>query len=146
MYEILKITDIKDFDAVMIIENSAFLYPWSLELLLQDFLHHPYSEYYKLVVGEEIVGYFGLWIVGEFSQITTFAIKLEKQGLGYGKAMLDYLIKTVTESNCQNITLEVRTTNVKAIKLYEKAGFYKVTVRKRYYENGEDAYLMKLDL
>ena len=42
-----------------------------------------------------------------------------------------------------NINLEVRISNQKAIKLYEKCGFKIVAIRKNYYQdNHEDAYLM----
>ena len=41
-------------------------------------------------------------------------------------------------------TLEVRESNVAAIKLYEKFGFSKICLKKSYYENGENAiYMMK---
>ena len=41
------------------------------------------------------------------------------------------------------ITLEVRASNVPAIKLYEKYGFKSLGVRKGYYQdNGEDALIM----
>ena len=45
-------------------------------------------------------------------------------------------------AECENITLEVRVSNKVAINLYKSCGFNVVATRKRYYENGEDAYLM----
>ena len=44
------------------------------------------------------------------------------------------------------ITLEVRVSNRGAQSLYDKYGFKKVGVRKRYYlDNNEDAYIMTTD-
>ena len=45
-----------------------------------------------------------------------------------------------------NINLEVRVSNVKANCFISKFGFKNVAVRKRYYSNGEDAYLMIKEL
>lgn len=46
------------------------------------------------------------------------------------------------ELACKKILLEVRVTNRPAITLYEQFGFKKLRVLSRYYEDGEDAYLM----
>ena len=43
--------------------------------------------------------------------------------------------------SCERILLEVRPSNVAALKLYEKHGFEQTAVRKRYYQNGEDALI-----
>ena len=40
------------------------------------------------------------------------------------------------------MTLEVRHTNMSAQKLYERFGFVPVGVRKKYYENRDDAIVM----
>lgn len=55
-------------------------------------------------------------------------------------------MKKSEELHYQNVNLEVRVSNVKAIALYQKFGFKNVAVRKRYYSNGEDAYLMIKEL
>ena len=48
------------------------------------------------------------------------------------------------EEGVTSITLEVRVSNVAAIKLYENNGFEKKLVKKGYYSDGEDAYFMML--
>jgi len=140
------IEDIKDFDEIIEIENKAFIDPYTKDLYLIDFISHPYSKYFKLVLNHKIIGYIGLWIIFDDAQITTLAIDPNLQGLGYSKVIMDFVINYLKERNCQQVTLEVRITNEIAISLYEKYHFLKVAKRKRYYEDGEDAYLMKLDL
>jgi len=44
------------------------------------------------------------------------------------------------------VHLEVRPTNATAISLYNRCGFITTGRRKAYYENGEDAILMKYEL
>ena len=46
----------------------------------------------------------------------------------------------------KHITLEVKSTNIPAIRMYEGFGFRVEGVRKRYYNNMFDALVMWLDL
>ena len=62
--------------------------------------------------------------------------------LGIGSALLSYAEKDAADQGCETFSLEVRVSNAPARHLYEKHGFIQVNIRKGYYENGEDAYLM----
>ena len=56
---------------------------------------------------------------------------------------MNHVIRMAEENGCEDISLEVRISNKKAINLYEKYGFIQINVRKSYYANPiEDAYLM----
>ena len=44
--------------------------------------------------------------------------------------------------NIEKVTLNVRKSNIIAQKLYKKFNFTKTKIVRRYYNNGEDAYLM----
>ena len=55
--------------------------------------------------------------------------------------LLDSAVKIMNSRGANEIFLEVRSSNCKAISLYEKYGFIKTGVRKNYYENKEDAIL-----
>jgi ribosomal-protein-alanine N-acetyltransferase len=48
----------------------------------------------------------------------------------------------VVEMGGDSITLEVRTSNVSALALYDALGYRRVGCRRRYYPNGEDAIVM----
>jgi ribosomal-protein-alanine N-acetyltransferase len=144
-YVIEKVS-IEDFDDIEVIEFKTFKDPISKDVYIKDMLDNPYSYYYKLVFEDQLIGYFGLWVIFEDIQITTIAVDSEYQGSGFGKLMIEFIIDLVKSQNAENITLEVRKSNERAINLYQKYQFYKVAVRKNYYEDGEDAYLMKLDL
>ena len=65
---------------------------------------------------------------------------------GCASQLMEYALEKSEELHYQNVNLEVRVSNVKAIALYQKFGFKNVAVRKRYYSNGEDAYLMIKEL
>lgn len=143
---VIRNIELTDLDEVMEIEKEVFDDPYSKDLYIYDFQNNPYSEYYKLVLENKIIGFFGLWIIYEDAQITTISVSREYQGLGYGKVMMDFIINHIKEANCRNITLEVRLSNELAINMYKNYGFYEVALRKNYYENGEDAFLMKFDV
>ena len=68
------------------------------------------------------------------------------QGYKLSKLLMADAQKRMELAGCENITLEVRVSNVVAINLYKSCGFNIVATRKRYYENGEDAYLMLKEL
>lgn len=55
--------------------------------------------------------------------------------------LIGYLISELGE-NLKLVTLEVSTKNEAAINLYDKFGFEVVNTRVKYYNNGDDAYLM----
>ena len=50
--------------------------------------------------------------------------------------------KEMKENEVFSITLEVRVSNIKAQRLYEKLGFKNTLLKKSYYSDGEDAFYM----
>ena len=94
----------------------------------------------------EIVGFIGFWIKFEQAEITKVSIAKKFQGHKLSKLLMQDAEKRIVLAGCVNITLEVRVSNEIAINLYKSCGFRIVTTRKKYYENGEDAYLMLKDL
>ena len=90
-----------------------------------------------------IVGYIGMWTLGDQTQITTIGVRKEFQGKGYAKILMTKCDEITKHLGYSNINLEVRVSNTKAISLYQKCGFKIAATRKNYYQdNHEDAYLM----
>ena len=58
--------------------------------------------------------------------------------------MLEELIKIAKERKLKDITLEVNINNISAINLYKKYDFKEVGLRKKYYNNCDDALIMTL--
>jgi len=144
-YKIEKVM-LLDFDEIDVIERKIFSDPFPKSLLVHDFKKNPFSNYFKCMVDRKIIAYFGCWITFEDCQVITVGVDTDYQRKGLGKMIVEYMIQFARASGCEQITLEVRVSNEKAIQLYSGLGFVKLTLRKRYYENGDDAYLMKLDL
>jgi len=60
--------------------------------------------------------------------------------------LLEAALELYREKGATVVHLEVRPTNATAISLYARCGFITIGRRKAYYENGEDAILMKYEL
>jgi ribosomal-protein-alanine N-acetyltransferase len=96
---------------------------------------------------DEPIGYAGLAVVGrrlgEFeASVHTIGVSPEFQGRGIGTALLAALLARADELFAP-VFLEVRTDNTAAISLYERHGFTRIGLRKRYYRpSGADAYTM----
>lgn len=93
--------------------------------------------------GGTIVGYaIGLVRKWNEAHVVSIAVHPKHRRKGVATALMRELLKRFSEKGAKAVRLEVRVSNEAAIKLYEKLGFKKVGVIKRYYADGEDAYLM----
>ena len=78
--------------------------------------------------------------------ITKVSIRKELQGKGLSNILMDDMLSRLYNSNIETITLEVRVSNTPAISLYKKYGFKQISIRSKYYENIEDAYVMQREV
>ncbi|WP_394360542.1 ribosomal protein S18-alanine N-acetyltransferase [Amycolatopsis sp. SB7-3] len=95
---------------------------------------------------DEVIGYAGLAVVGRRgdyeASIHTIGVDPAHQRQGIGTILLKALLGRADELAAP-VFLEVRTDNDAAITLYERHGFERVGLRKRYYQpSGADAYTM----
>ena len=87
---------------------------------------------------EKIVGYI-LWLERkDYFRLYSLAVDSSFQGLGIASKLLEYSFEKIKN---KKFSLEVKTKNIKAIKLYEKYEFKIKKVLKDYYEDS-DGYLM----
>ena len=93
-----------------------------------------------------IAGHAGIWLSLDDGHITTIAVHPDYRRQGVGELLMLGLIDQAYDLNAQQLTLEVRVSNVAAQNLYVKFGFRHQGERKRYYtDNGEDASIMWTD-
>lgn len=142
----IKTMQLADIADIVQLELELFDAPWSDKDFQYELEVNPFAQYYVLVKDDIIIGYIGTWLIDRQCQITTLGVGKGFQGQGYGSQLMDYVFAQCQKNHCLNINLEVRVSNSKAIGLYEKYGFKKITIRKDYYANHEDAYLMMKEL
>jgi len=139
-YEIFPMSE-RHVQGVYEIEKNSFHTPWSFEQIAGE-LDNKNACYLVAVDGEKIQGYLGAHIVLDEGYITNIAVRAGCRRRGIASGLL---LEFFDENGGVNkVTLEVRVSNLPAIKLYERFGFKIVSARKNYYKNpDEDAYLME---
>ena len=70
----------------------------------------------------------------------------EYRGKGVGKALVSAFMRAVHENGVKKLFLEVRESNEAAIGLYALAGFKFISIRKKYYADGENAFIYVKEL
>jgi len=78
--------------------------------------------------------------------VVSIAVLEEYRKKGIGQALVEESVNGIKLKKCDEFYLEVRCSNNDAVRLYEKLGF---TIRQKlnaYYRDGEDAYLMAIEL
>lgn len=92
------------------------------------------------------LGYILFWHVADELHLLDVAVSPDAQRRGLGRALVEDLLAFGRAHDAARVLLEVRASNVAAIGLYRALGFGTDDVRKRYYDDGEDALTMSLAL
>jgi ribosomal-protein-alanine N-acetyltransferase len=79
-------------------------------------------------------------------ELESLVVRPEAQRRGIGSALLGMVISTMKANGARLLTLEVRASNVPAMRLYERHGMTRVGIRPCYYAGPpEDAVVMQLE-
>ena len=141
--EIRKMT-MADLEQVCAIEKESFSDPWSEEDFRNALLDEK-NDYLVAEVEGQVAGYCGFWGVAGEGDIYNVAVKKEYRRQHMGESMLRELIRRGAARGITSFTLEVRSSNEAAIRLYESLGFLREGVRKEFYSKPkEDAVIMWL--
>lgn len=137
--------DISHVDAIYKIERESFIDPWEKTSIKKEISLNKLARYRVLVDDERVIGFYGIWLVLDECHIMNIAILKKERSKGNGSIMLEDLIRIARENGAKEISLEVSTKNLNAIKLYEKYGFKIISTRENYYrKENADAYNMQL--
>lgn len=128
-------------EGVAELEKLCFSQPWSaksLELLTNDGIG------VGMVCRKDgiICAYGGMLCAVDEGQITNIATHPDFRRQGYGKAVVEALIKYAKNNHLDSISLEVRESNMPAITLYRELGFKVEGKRKDFYTKPTEAALV----
>lgn len=144
----LRSMTLDDLDAVMAIEQTAYGHPWSRGHF-RDSLN-PLFDAQCLWLEGELMGYFLAMRGFEEMHLLNITVAPSRQGQGWGHMMLDALSLLSRHEGAQWLWLEVRQSNLRALQVYERYGFRRVSIRKDYYpadrQQREHAVVMSLKL
>jgi ribosomal-protein-alanine N-acetyltransferase len=160
-----------DVPAVAAIERLAFPTPWPASSFLYELKHGRRSSYHVLLrpgtggaVPRErgwrrwlrrvadrpekgrVIGYVGFRLRSTEAHISTIAVHPDWRGRGLGELLLLTALEKALELGGSVVSLEVRASNRVAQNLYRKYGFRFTSVRRGYYRDGEDAWLMEAEV
>jgi [ribosomal protein S18]-alanine N-acetyltransferase len=142
--EIRRLT-LRDLGAVEEIERASYPTPWSRSMFAGE-LTKPASISLGAFEGETLVGYVIVSRYVDAWHVMNVAVRPEERGRGIGTALLERVFEATASDARRGYTLEVRVSNERAIKLYERLGFKGRGVRRGYYtDNREDALIMWKD-
>ena len=135
-----------DVPAVAIIECSA-PDPWNEKQLAEE-LESDFARNLVLCEalpeGEHILGFCSVQVAADEASLNAITVDPAARGRGCGTRLLTELLQRLAAEGGAAVYLEVRTQNAPAIALYEKTGFVRTGLRKRFYCNPpDDAITMK---
>lgn len=139
----IKVKEMKidDFEKIKDILQKDFDEFWAPSILKSE-LENELSRYIIAEKNDEILGFAGIIILPDDVEITNIVVRKSERKKGIGKLLLDKLIEMSKSIGKECISLEVNEKNEIAIKLYEKFGFERVGLRKKYYNGENDAIIM----
>ncbi len=131
-----------DIKQVMRVELACFSDPWSENALMTEAMN-PSAYYEVCCLGDEVIGFAGMWIIMDECHITNIGVLPEHRRKGYGERLLIAILKEAIMRGANRATLECRRSNFPAQQLYTKYDFGTVALRRGYYrDNNEDAVIM----
>ncbi len=147
-----------DLDEVIAIEEASFSHPWSRRHFQEELDRGSISR--CLVAdtappgltaisetsGNVVGGYIMAWLVHDEIHITNLAVAPEFRKGGVATALIARLMEDGIREGASLCFLEVRVSNLAALNLYEGLGFRSLGIRKGYYQDGEDAVVMGVEL
>ena len=139
----IKIYNMQKEDVLSLKENILEFDDFWTEKMLEDEYNNDIS--YGCVTKDDmnnIVGFAFLWEPPYEIHISNIVVKKDMRNNKIGSRLLEKLIEIARQKKKDEITLEVNINNIYAIKLYEKYNFEKVGIRKKYYNNIDDALIM----
>ena len=140
----VRIAKSSDLDDIYDLDVQTFAMPWSKEALSYDILENDNAFVIVAEYEGEFAGYADICTVLDEADLNSIAVRVDFRRKGIGDAIMLAMTEMLSANGVATINLEVRVSNMPAIKLYKKYGFNECGVRPGYYlDNGEDALIMK---
>jgi len=145
MYKI-SLLDINDLEEAYEIEVLTNPSPWSID----NFKSYFEVGHHGLVCKEDnkMLGFLIFSPIKPEAHLLSIAVIETQQYKGIGSLLLKSMVSQCKAMGINQVFLEVRASNEKAIGFYQKYGFKKDAIRENYYSGDipEDALLMSLGL
>jgi ribosomal-protein-alanine N-acetyltransferase len=136
-----------DVEEVLAIERSVCPAPWTENMFRQELLLPHARNLTVRISSEQVAGYLNFWFIAGEVHVHNIAVRKDQQRRGLASALLKTMIEMAHQEGARYATLEVRSANEQAKRLYERFGFEVQGIRPLYYDDrSEDALIMWADL
>ena len=130
-----------DLKEIALLEQTLFSPPWS-ENALRDHLSSPGGGGYALWENGALCAYLLFRDLEREGELFRIGTDPSRRREGFAARLLRHYVTDCENKGIEKIFLEVRSRNLAAKELYEKAGFEKIALRKRYYQDPADDALI----
>jgi [ribosomal protein S18]-alanine N-acetyltransferase len=132
-----------DLDVVEAIERESYPTPWSRSMFDAELRKPSSLAIGAFTDGDELVGYAFVSRYVDAWHVMNVAVANAYRRRGIASALLERMFEVTGTDPRRGYTLEVRVSNLGAIRLYEQLGFEPRGMRRGYYtDNREDALIM----
>ena len=135
----------KDLAGILAIQEGNFDPPWTRSML-ESSLEHPRAVLRVARKGDDLAGYSISTFAADECELLSIAVLNTHRRQGIASALNDDLRREALGRGATQIFLEVRPSNQGARSFYASMGYQEVATRKGYYQDGEDALILKLNL
>ncbi|MDR2934384.1 MAG: ribosomal protein S18-alanine N-acetyltransferase [Candidatus Adiutrix sp.] len=143
---------VADLGEVLKLESLAYARPWTEDNFRGEFAR-PFTLALGLKTGPPVFGaapflaaYCFFWLLGPEIHLLNLAVRPEYRRRGLARRLMRAMLTVGRRAGTGTVFLEVRSGNLEALGLYRSLGFTVTGRRPGYYEDGEDAHLMTLEL
>jgi ribosomal-protein-alanine N-acetyltransferase len=133
-----------DIDAIIALEYESFSNPWPKETLVWELANSDVTRVYLLKDAEDrAIAFCIAWFIFDELHINTLAVSPSRRRQGLATLLLQAVMAEAAHEGVRRATLEVRESNVAALRLYTGLGFSVSAKRPGYYTNPpEDALIL----
>jgi ribosomal-protein-alanine N-acetyltransferase len=133
----------KDLETIISIENNSFSQPWKRQAIIDELACPDASQYVaKTRSNSAVIAYIFVRFLMDEMHIMKIAVAPQWRNRGAGSALLHAMQAEGRRRGAATVLLEVRPSNMAAIRLYEKAGFQTIGVRPDYYPKTRETALV----
>lgn len=144
--QLVRMTE-QDLVEVIMIENQVYPHPWSPGNF-EDSIRSDYQAWVLRDAQAGLLGYFLLMLAVDEAHLLNISVRGDLHGRGIGRYLLDEVMQLAQRHLMTSVLLEVRPSNLRALAVYERYGFVRIGLRKKYYPAAdgqrEDAIVMRL--
>jgi ribosomal-protein-alanine N-acetyltransferase len=141
---VARLEGLADLDGVLAVEGESFSNPWTREMYEWELQNPAVCHIYLARTPDAgVVGFCAFWLVVDEIHINNVAVRPAFRGRGIGGALMSHVLRAAGSLGACRATLEVRESNARARRFYERLGFREAGTRRDYYTSPvEDAVIL----